>query len=71
MIIMISNLAYVHPDARLGENVTVEAFTYISENTVIGGGTWIGPHATILYEARIGMNWDSLRSSYFRHTTRS
>jgi UDP-N-acetylglucosamine acyltransferase len=53
---MISNLAYVHPDARLAENVTVEPFTYISGNVVIGEGTWVGPHATILDGARIGKN---------------
>jgi UDP-N-acetylglucosamine acyltransferase len=53
---MISNLAYVHPDARLGENVTVEPFAYIAANVVIGDGTWIGPNATILDGARIGRN---------------
>ncbi len=53
---MISNLAYIHPDARLAENVTVEAFAYIADNVEIGEGTWIGPNATILYGARIGKN---------------
>lgn len=51
---MISNLAYVHPNARLAENVTVEPFAYISENVEIGEGTWVGPNSTILYGARIG-----------------
>ena len=53
---MISNLAFVHPDARMGENVTVEPFAYIAGNVVIGEGTWIGPHAVILDGARIGKN---------------
>ena len=53
---MISNLAYVHPNARLAENVTVEPFAYVAENVEIGEGTWIGPNATILYGARIGRN---------------
>jgi UDP-N-acetylglucosamine acyltransferase len=53
---MISNLAYVHPKAKLAENVTVEPFAYISENTEILEGTWIGPHSTILDGARIGKN---------------
>jgi UDP-N-acetylglucosamine acyltransferase len=53
---MISNLAYVHPNARIGENVTVEPFAYISGNTEIGDGTWIGPQAVILDGARIGKN---------------
>lgn len=27
---MISNQAYIHPDAKLGKNVTVEPFAYIA-----------------------------------------
>ncbi|MCU0454998.1 MAG: acyl-ACP--UDP-N-acetylglucosamine O-acyltransferase [Bacteroidales bacterium] len=53
---MISKLAYVHPDAKLGQNVTVEPFAYIAGNVVIGDGTWIGPNSTILDGARIGRN---------------
>jgi UDP-N-acetylglucosamine acyltransferase len=53
---MISDLAYVHPNARLEENVTVEPFAYIAENVVIGEGTWVAPHSTILFGARIGKN---------------
>ncbi|MCX6332811.1 MAG: acyl-ACP--UDP-N-acetylglucosamine O-acyltransferase [Bacteroidia bacterium] len=53
---MISKLAYIHPDARLGKNVTVDPFAYIAGNVVIGDGTWIGPNATILDGARIGKN---------------
>lgn len=53
---MISNLAYVHPEAQLGKDVTVEAFAWIDRNVVIGDGTWIGPNATIMYGARIGKN---------------
>jgi len=53
---MISDLAYVHPNARLAKNVIIEPFAYISENVEIGEGTWIGPHSTILDGARIGKN---------------
>lgn len=53
---MISNLAYIHPDARLGENVKVDPFAYIAGNVIIGDGTWIGPNSTILDGARIGKN---------------
>jgi UDP-N-acetylglucosamine acyltransferase len=53
---MISKLAYVHPDARLGKNVTVEPFAFIAGNVVIGDGTWIGPNASIMDGARIGKN---------------
>ena len=51
---MISNLAYIHPDARLGKNVVVEPFAYIAGDVVIGDGSWIGPHAVILDGARMG-----------------
>lgn len=53
---MISNLAYVHSDARLENNVTVEPFAYIGDNVVIGEGTWVGPNAAIMSGARIGKN---------------
>lgn len=53
---MISNLAYVHPDAKLGENVTVEPFAYIAGDVEIGDGCWIGPSAAIHDGARIGKN---------------
>jgi UDP-N-acetylglucosamine acyltransferase len=51
---MVSNLAYVHPDAKLGKDVIVEPFAYIAGNVVIGDETWIGPNATIMDGARIG-----------------
>ena len=40
---MISNQAYIHPDAKLGKNVTVEPFAYIAGDVVIGDDCWIGP----------------------------
>lgn len=51
---MISNLAYIHPDAKLGKNVTVEPFAYIAGDVVIGDDCWIGPGAIINDGARIG-----------------
>ncbi|MEG1622395.1 MAG: acyl-ACP--UDP-N-acetylglucosamine O-acyltransferase [Alistipes sp.] len=53
---MISQLAYIHPDAKLGENVTVEPFAYIAGDVVIGDNCWIGPSAVIHNGARIGKN---------------
>ena len=53
---MISKSAFIHPDAKLGENVTVEPFAYIAGNVTIGDGTWIGPNATVMDGARIGKN---------------
>ena len=51
---MISNLAYVHPDAKIGKNVTIEPFAYIEGDVVIGDDCWIGPHASIYDGARLG-----------------
>jgi UDP-N-acetylglucosamine acyltransferase len=51
---MISKLAFVHPDARLGKDVVVEPFAYIAGNVVIDDGTWIGPNSTVMDGARIG-----------------
>ena len=51
---MISELAFIHPDAKIGENVTIEPFAYIAGNVVIGDGTWIGPNSTVMDGARIG-----------------
>ncbi len=53
---MISPLAYVHPEARLGKNVTVEPFAYISGDVEIGDDCWIGPGAVVYDGARIGKN---------------
>lgn len=51
---MIHPLAYIHPDATLGQNVTVDPFAYIAGDVEIGDNTEIGPHAVILDGARIG-----------------
>ena len=51
---MISPLAYVHPDARLGADVTVEPFAYIAGDVEIGDGSWIGPGAVVHDGARLG-----------------
>ncbi len=51
---MISEKAYVHPDAKLGANVVVEPFAYIAGDVVIGDDCWIGPGAVIHDGARIG-----------------
>ncbi|MBQ5424915.1 MAG: acyl-[Bacteroidales bacterium] len=49
-------LAFVHPSAKIAENVIIEPFAYIEKNVEIGEGTWIGPHTTILEGAKIGKN---------------
>lgn len=51
---MISNLANISPRAQLGEGVSVEAFTTIYEDVVIGDRTKIHPNVTIYPGTRIG-----------------
>jgi UDP-N-acetylglucosamine acyltransferase len=46
----------IHPNAKIGANVTIEPFTTIAADTEIGDGTWIGPNVTIMSGARIGKN---------------
>jgi UDP-N-acetylglucosamine acyltransferase len=46
----------IHPEAIIGKNVVVEAFSTISADVSIGEGTWIGPNVTIMDGARIGKN---------------
>ncbi|MBA3900697.1 MAG: acyl-ACP--UDP-N-acetylglucosamine O-acyltransferase [Bacteroidetes bacterium] len=53
---MISPLAYIHPDAKIGTTVTIEPFTTVYADVVIGDGTWIGPNVTIMDGSRIGKN---------------
>jgi len=53
---VISPLAFVHPEAIIGDNVTIDPFAYVDRNVEIGNGTHIMAHATILYGARIGNN---------------
>jgi UDP-N-acetylglucosamine acyltransferase len=53
---MISNLAYVHPKAKIGNNVTIEPFASVYGDVEIGDGCWIGSNAVIMDKARIGKN---------------
>jgi UDP-N-acetylglucosamine acyltransferase len=52
----ISNLAFVHPEARLGDNNIIGPFCYIDRNTVIGNNNVLQNNVTINYGARIGDN---------------
>ena len=49
-----SQNSFIHPDAKIGKNVTIEPFTTIYDNVEIGDNTWIGPNVTIFSGARIG-----------------
>jgi UDP-N-acetylglucosamine acyltransferase len=51
---MISPLAYIHPDAKIGNNVEIGPFVYIDKNVIIGDNNTIMPNVNILYGSRIG-----------------
>ena len=53
---MNQSLTYIHPEAIIGENVTIDPFVSIQKNVIIGDGTWIGSNVTIMEGARIGKN---------------
>lgn len=49
-------VANIHPDAKIGKNVTIEPFATVEANVVIDDNTWIGPNTAIMNGARIGKN---------------
>lgn len=53
---MIHPLTYIHPEAKIGQNVTVDPFSTIHKDVEIGDGTWIASNVTIMEGARIGKN---------------
>ena len=53
---MISPLASIHPNAKLGNNVIVDPFAVIHDHVVIGDGTHVMSHAVIMPFSTIGKN---------------
>ena len=53
---MISPLAYVDPNARIGQNVEIMPFAYIEGDVTIGDNCVIMPHVSILNGTTIGNN---------------
>jgi len=49
-------LAYIHPKAKIGENVVIEPFAAIEKNVEVGDGSWIGSHVSLMEGTRIGKN---------------
>lgn len=49
-----NGLRVIHPNAKIGNNVSIGPFTVIEEDVVIGDNCWIGNNVTILDGARIG-----------------
>lgn len=48
--------SFVHPTAKIAEDVYIGAFAYIGENVVIGKGSQVYPHAYIGNDTQIGEN---------------
>jgi UDP-N-acetylglucosamine acyltransferase len=48
--------ANVHPDAQIGNNVTIEPFATVQQDVIIGDDCWIGPNAIIWDGSRLGRN---------------
>ena len=53
---MIHSSAIIHPGARLGEHVSIGAYSVVGEHVEIGNDTRIGPHVVIEGHTRIGRN---------------
>ena len=50
------DLNIVDPRAQIGQDVTIEPFTTIQGDVVIGDNCWIGPNVSIMDGVRIGNN---------------
>ena len=53
---IVNDNAFIHPAAKLANDVKVDPFTTIAGDVEIGEGTWIGPHVTIMDGVKIGRN---------------
>lgn len=53
---MISPLAHVDPDAKIGKNVTIHPFAFIDKNVEIGDNCEIMPYVSIINGTRMGSN---------------
>ena len=50
---MISPLAYIDPEAQIGENVEIGPFVFIDKNVVIGDNNVIMPSCTSFKHLRL------------------
>lgn len=51
---MIDKLAYIHPDAKIGKNVTIGPWTYIGADVEIGDDCWLSSHVVVKGPTVIG-----------------
>lgn len=52
----ISPLAFVHPEAKMGDNNLIGPFCYIDKNTIIGDNNVLQNSVTLNYGTRLGSN---------------
>ena len=53
---MISELAYIHPEAKIGKDVQIGPFAVINKNVIIGDGCIIDSNAPICEFTQLGKN---------------
>jgi UDP-N-acetylglucosamine acyltransferase len=53
---MISPLAYISPEAKIGNNVEIGPFAFIDRDVIIGDGCVIDANATVLRFTQLGKN---------------
>jgi UDP-N-acetylglucosamine acyltransferase len=51
---VIDKLAYIHPDAKIGNNVTIGPWTYIGADVEIGDDCWLSSHVVVKGPSVIG-----------------
>ncbi len=47
-------LSFIHPEAKIADDVVIEPFVTVHKDVVIGEGSWIGSHACIMDGVRMG-----------------
>jgi UDP-N-acetylglucosamine acyltransferase len=50
----ISPLAHVHPKAKIGKDVQIDAFAFVDEDVVIGDGSWLATNSIAYAGTEIG-----------------
>ena len=51
---MISPLAHIHPEAKIGKDVKIDPFAVIEKNVIIGDGSHIMSHVVIMENTTLG-----------------
>lgn len=53
---MIDSRAIVDPEARIADDVVIDAYAIIGADVEIGSGSWVGPHAVVKGPTTMGRN---------------